>query len=88
MDLEKRLRSRGYRMTAQREAVYGVLVENEGKPLSPEDIHRMAGAKHPGLGLSTVFGIIERHKGHVSVESRPGEGTAFRLELPVSEKEK
>jgi two-component system NtrC family sensor kinase len=37
-----------------------------------------------GLGLSTVYGIIERHKGNVNVESRPGEGALFRLELPVT----
>jgi len=59
MDLGKRLRSRGYRMTAQREAVYGVLEENEGKPMSPEDIRTMAGVKHPGLGLSTVYRTLE-----------------------------
>ena len=38
-----------------------------------------------GLGLSTVFGIMERHKGVVNVKSRPGEGSAFMLELPVSD---
>jgi signal transduction histidine kinase len=36
-----------------------------------------------GLGLSTVYGIMERHKGTVSVESRPGRGSTFKLELPV-----
>jgi signal transduction histidine kinase len=35
-----------------------------------------------GLGLSTVYGIIERHKGEVRVESRPGEGAVFMLHLP------
>ena len=37
-----------------------------------------------GLGLSTVFGIMERHKGVVNVRSQPGDGAAFMLELPVS----
>jgi signal transduction histidine kinase len=37
-----------------------------------------------GLGLSTVYGIIERHNGKVSVESRPGDGTTFMLALPVA----
>lgn len=36
-----------------------------------------------GLGLSTVYGIIQRHKGDIRVENRPGEGAAFHLELPV-----
>lgn len=35
-----------------------------------------------GLGLSTVFGIIERHNGRVTVKSRPG-NTVFTLTLPV-----
>ncbi|MBW2430603.1 MAG: response regulator [Deltaproteobacteria bacterium] len=38
-----------------------------------------------GLGLSTVYGIIERHKGTVVVKSRPGEGATFILKLPVTE---
>ena len=36
-----------------------------------------------GLGLSTVYGIMERHKGAVEVDSRPGQGAEFRLQLPV-----
>ncbi len=36
-----------------------------------------------GLGLSTVFGIMERHGGSVDVQSHPGEGATFLLKLPV-----
>jgi PAS domain S-box-containing protein len=36
-----------------------------------------------GLGLSTVYGIMQSHRGSVNVESPPEGGTAFRLELPV-----
>jgi len=36
-----------------------------------------------GLGLSTLYGIIQRHNGTVDVETRPGEGTTFRLRFPV-----
>jgi len=36
-----------------------------------------------GLGLSTLYGIMERHNGRVRVESRPGEGAAFTLEFPA-----
>jgi signal transduction histidine kinase len=35
-----------------------------------------------GLGLSTVYGIMEHHRGTVTVESTPGRGTTFSLKLP------
>jgi PAS domain S-box-containing protein len=36
-----------------------------------------------GLGLSTVYGIMERHNGSVEVSSQPGCGTVFKLNVPV-----
>jgi two-component system NtrC family sensor kinase len=36
-----------------------------------------------GLGLSTSFGIVQRHGGRLSFESEPGVGTCFELFLPV-----
>ena len=39
--------------------------------------------KGTGLGLSVVYGIIARHKGHVSAESEPGRGTRFVIRLPA-----
>ncbi|HET9529242.1 MAG TPA: ATP-binding protein [Blastocatellia bacterium] len=36
-----------------------------------------------GLGLSIVHGIIERHSGEISVESKLGFGTVFTVRLPV-----
>ena len=35
-----------------------------------------------GLGLSMVYGFVQRSDGHLNVTSRPGEGTTFRLFLP------
>ncbi len=59
IDLEQRLRSRGCRLTSQREAVLEVLEENQGRPLRPEDIHALAAKRLPGMGLTTVYRTLE-----------------------------
>ena len=40
-----------------------------------------------GLGLSTAYGIVKNHHGHIECTSRPGQGTVFRILLPVAESE-
>ena len=41
------------------------------------------GEKGTGLGLWIVRGIINNHGGKISVRSRPGKGTVFKVEIPV-----
>jgi len=36
-----------------------------------------------GLGLAVVHGVMKSHAGAIVVESRPGEGTSFRLFFPI-----
>jgi two-component system NtrC family sensor kinase len=39
--------------------------------------------KGVGLGLSVVYGIIDAHGGEITVDSKVGEGTTFKVTLPI-----
>ena len=39
-----------------------------------------------GLGLSVSYGIIQDHQGSISVETAPGRGSCFRIQLPAAER--
>ena len=38
-----------------------------------------------GLGLAVTYGIVQEHSGHISVSSTPGEGSTFRITLPIND---
>ena len=42
------------------------------------------GQKGTGLGLAMVYGTMQRHGGRIELHSAPGEGTTFRLLLPLN----
>lgn len=47
--------------------------------------HKNPANKGQGLGLTTVYATIKRHKGGITVESTPGEGTTVTFYLPAAE---
>ena len=69
-----------------------IIVEDDGTGISSEHLIRIfdpyftTKPTGSGLGLATVYSIITKHGGHISVESMEGRGTAFYIYLPASEK--
>jgi signal transduction histidine kinase len=69
-------------------------VSDDGDGIAAEDIpqvferfsrrerDRARGSGGTGLGLAIVKAIVEAHDGSVEVESAPGSGTTFRIQLP------
>ncbi|GAO37369.1 hypothetical protein SCT_2790 [Sulfuricella sp. T08] len=78
------------RTGAEAEQVW-VEITDSGKGIAPEHFTRVFEpffttkpvGKGTGLGLSLSYGIIQKHHGHIEMESEIGKGTTFRVWLPI-----
>jgi signal transduction histidine kinase len=82
--------------TTQRADVVVIEVSDDGMGMSVEDQEQLfqrffrttsateQAIQGTGLGLAIVKAIVEAHAGTISVESVAGEGTVFRVELPLA----
>ncbi|RDE24446.1 PAS domain S-box protein [Motiliproteus coralliicola] len=62
----------------------GIAPEHLGKIFDPFFTTKPVG-KGTGLGLSVSYGIIEKHKGKLGVQSKLGEGSTFTIKLPINQ---
>jgi signal transduction histidine kinase/putative methionine-R-sulfoxide reductase with GAF domain/CheY-like chemotaxis protein len=66
-----------------------ITVEDTGEGMPPETRKKIfepffttKGARGTGLGLSVTYGIVNRHKASIEVESEVGQGTRFKIVIP------
>lgn len=70
-----------------------VEIQDSGKGIAAEDMTRIFDpffttkeiGKGTGLGLSLSYGIIQKHKGKIDVQSTLGQGTRFIISLPIEQ---
>ncbi|MFA4903779.1 MAG: ATP-binding protein [Desulfobaccales bacterium] len=75
---------------ARQEAV--ITIEDTGVGIPKDELDRVFDPFYTtkevgvgtGLGLSIVYGIIEKHHGHINVDSKEGEGTRFTILMPYN----
>lgn len=60
----------------------GISEENLDKVFDPFFTTK-AHKRGTGLGLAVSYGVIERHRGQIKVQSQEGKGTTFIIELPL-----
>ena len=66
-------------------------VQDDGCGIAPDNLARVFEpfytskdvGKGTGLGLTLVWGIVQRHRGTIEVRSELGQGTTFRMCLPI-----
>jgi CheY-like chemotaxis protein len=61
----------------------GIGMTEETRKRCLEPFFSTKGEHGTGLGLSMVYGVMQRHQGNIEIESRPGQGTLIRLLFPM-----
>ena len=75
----------------EKEKLARLIVVDNGLGITPDDLEAIfnifisrKGGRGTGLGLPVTRKIMEEHGGQILVDSQPGKGSTFTLELPTS----
>jgi PAS domain S-box-containing protein len=77
---------------ARKDGTVRMIISDTGCGISEKDLSHIFNpffttkevGKGTGLGLTVVHGIIHEHGGTISVDSKPGQGTTFTIDLPLT----
>ncbi len=61
----------------------GIGMSEEVRKKCLEPFFTTKGANGTGLGLSMVYGVVQRHEGNIDIISEEGKGTTFLITLPI-----
>ncbi|BCA79572.1 response regulator [Desulfuromonas sp. AOP6] len=68
-----------------------IIVSDTGGGISPEHINMIfdpfftTKKKGTGFGLSVVLRIVKTYNGHISVDTKEGQGSVFKIQLPLAQ---
>jgi signal transduction histidine kinase len=79
--------------TGRNESQVWIEVSDSGLGMPPETVQKIFDpffttkpvGQGTGLGLSVSYAIVKKHNGRIEVESTPGQGSTFRIVLPISQ---
>ena len=81
-DLQRGLKPGHYARISVSDTGPGIPKEIQSRVFEPFFTTKDVG-KGTGLGLATVFSIVQQHDGWINLYSEPGMGTTFRIHLPL-----
>jgi signal transduction histidine kinase/CheY-like chemotaxis protein len=67
-----------------------ISIEDHGTGIAKEDLSKIfdpyftTKQRASGLGLATAYSIVQKHQGHIAVESEQGKGSIFHVYLPAA----